>query len=182
MESPIPLTPEASLSGSSVQAFKRVRLVLAQPHSVHTSTQADSMFEVIAQPSVPAESAINSEYSVLDLQQVPTAPSVTSPIVVNNQQSNDLEARSPREIFNRLMSRYLESTKTINNLFTKIESIPDGEFVLFNDLMRNIPTAKRPTSEMRMQIIDDLRNAQFIIATNISKTTSIKIEKGPIFP
>ena len=78
------------------------------------------------------------------------------------------------------MSRYLQSTKTINTLFDKIESIPNGEFILLNDFMKGIATNIRPGPEIRNQIIISLQSAQIISYTTASKN-SVKIQKGQIF-
>lgn len=105
---------------------------------------------------------------------------ITLQIIDNNLQNTDSLECSPREIFISIMSRYLQSIKTINTLFEKIVSIPDGEFILLNDFMKSIATNIRPGPEIRNQIIISLQNARIISYTTASKN-SVKIRKGPIF-
>jgi len=111
---------------------------------------------------------------------VPINRPFTLQSIANNHQNSNSVDSSPREIFISIMSRYLQSTKTINTLFDKIESIPNGEFILLNDFMKGIATNIRPGPEIRNQIIISLQSAQIISYTTASKN-SVKIQKGQIF-
>ena len=79
------------------------------------------------------------------------------------------------------MLRYIDSTKVINTLFSKIESIPDNGYIQWSEITRSIPYLSRPGTDLGRQMMGELNDAGFIV-TIIYKTNKYKIRKGPIFP
>ena len=84
------------------------------------------------------------------------------------------------EQFSIITLRYINSTKTINTLFSKIESIPDNAHIYWGELIGSIRFALRPNSELRQQMMEELQAVGFIRVTKDLNNNN-QIEKGPLF-
>ena len=110
-----------------------------------------------------------------------TTPKVNQRRRSNTRVNNAVNSSPIFEQFSTIMLRYINSTKVINTLFSKIESIPDNGHIQWSEIMRSIPFLSRPDTDIGRQMMIELNDAGFIV-TIIYKTNMYKIRKGPIFP
>ena len=84
-------------------------------------------------------------------------------------------------LFTTIMSRYKTSIKSINLLFSKIQSLPTNGFILLNNLLKSVNASNRPVALERAQMIEELLEAGIIIISKGVNKNSIKVQKGPSF-
>lgn len=123
--------------------------------------------------------ATNEQLNVPQPRPLSQPSSLTNSAAELSIPRNNSEISSLREIFTSIMSRYLRSHRTMNTLFGKLQSIPDGQYILLNDLMRAVTTNERPGHEVRIQIVQNLQDARLITFTTIRNST--RIQKGHLF-
>ena len=186
IQSPSPLTPPPTLNRPTAPSRKRIRI------------ESDRSLPILSSPLISSQSVVSQIYSNnqphqnLDSMNInrtiePTEVNATNTVNTANPNSNttvnslNVEQSPILASFKTIMSRYLNSDIVINSLFQKIASIPDGEFILFNKLIRTINTSLRPSANIRQQIIEELHEAGIIKFSTGLRNTSIKIEKGALF-
>ena len=169
---PMILSPAASppLNQTPVRPVqKRVRTNLTESVTVHANNILPSSVN-------PAE--INEVVRSGD--QVTTAPRVNQSRRSNTRVNNAVNSGPIFEQFSTIMLRYIDSTKTINTIFSKIESIPDNGHIYWSELIRSISFALRPNQELRQQMMEELQ-AVGVISVTKDLNNNNQIKKGSLF-
>ena len=130
-------------------------------------------------PPLPMTTSLNEVFR--SGEQITTAERVNQRRRPNTRVNNVVNSGPIFEQFRTIMLRYIDSTKTINTIFSKIESIPDNGHIQWSDIIRSIAHSSRPGTELGRQMMGELNDAGFIVPI-ISYPNKYNIRKGPIFP
>ena len=101
-------------------------------------------------------------------------------ILVNQEDESDSEIESMWQIFLNLTENYINSRKTVLNMFSKIQSLPDNGSISLNELIVSMSSSSRPNNERKLEMMEELRDAG-IINFRSPKKNSFIITKGSIF-
>ena len=186
IQSPSPLTPPQTLNRPIAPSRKRLRI------------ESDRSLPFLSSPLISSQSVVSQIYSnnqprqsldALNINRTiePTEVNANNTVNTENLNSNttvnslNVELSPILASFTTIMSRYITSNKSINLLFSKIQSLDSDEFILLNNLLKSVNASIRPVTLERAQMVEELREAGIIIISTGASKNSIKIKKGPRF-
>ena len=187
IQSPSPLTPPPTLNRPAAPSRKRLRIesdrnlpILSSP-LISSQSVVSQMFSN-NQPSQNLDSMnINRTIEQTEVNATNTVNTAANPNSNANVNSLNVELSPILASFTTIMSRYITSNKSINLLFSKIQSLDSDEFILLNNLLKSVNASIRPVTLERAQMVEELREAGIIIISTGASKNSIKIKKGPRF-
>lgn len=83
-------------------------------------------------------------------------------------------------VLHSIISKYILSPKTIENIISKIERLNVEDVIVFNDIMKNLSNGSRLNEVQKRSLIDELRSSGIVIVTE-TKKNSFKLKRGPNF-
>lgn len=85
-----------------------------------------------------------------------------------------------RELFISIVLKYIKSRISANSMFDRIDAIPEGKFITWTALLKNLSYKTRPKLEEGRKMLMELVDTEIFITKQSSKN-SICLQKGPIF-
>lgn len=138
--------------------------------------------EVLNSLATPPMTLEHMDAIMFDLPAIPTTTLVSIPRARQPRTTVavpviESDASPNRQALHAIVSKYFTSYELCRSIVRKLDMLPIDESMKFNDLIMMASTKTRPDHEARMQMLEELNDANLFIFT-IGFRNSIAIKKG----